>query len=98
MLASFLMLPRETARELLRLLTTEFESVTLLYFSSSVSYSVSVTLEETSMPSLEIYTHTVSHICTRSASAISSYPGVSHNCRKSMVMSTLGSVRVVVFR
>ena len=92
------MLPRDADRELLRLLTTELDSVTLLYFSRSVSYSVSVTLDETSMPSLEIYTQTVSQSLTRSASAMSSYPGVCHSWRKSMVISTFGSVRDVVFR
>ena len=53
-----------------------FESVMLVYRSSSTSYSVSVTLQLTSIPSFEIYTWTVSHRLTRSDAAISSYPGV----------------------
>ena len=51
MVAVFRMLLSEPVRDEFRLLTVEFDSVMLLYRSSSESYSVSVTLELTSMPS-----------------------------------------------
>ena len=70
----------------------------LVYRSKRTLYSVSVTLQLTSIPSFAIYTWTVSHKLTRSAAAMSAYPGVCHNCKKSILMSISGSVRDVSFR
>ena len=65
------MLLRAAVSEEFRLLTSALDRVIRLYRSSSTSYSVSVTLELTSMPSLEMNTWTVSQRDTCSACATS---------------------------
>ena len=66
------MLLSAVVKDEFRLLTVEFDSVMPSYRSSRQSYFVSVTLELTSIPSLEMNTWTVSHRLTCSASTTSS--------------------------